>query len=370
MDIDKNQKRPSSRTSQAVIEFCRDHERFRVAELHEFVARKTGGTAPGTADRVLRCLRNLGVISYEVVGRNLYQVMETSSMEVQHTEAEYPVDQEALADCEAVIERGLAPFVEVGQALLRIREERLYRGTHKSFDDYCRERWQWSKGHANRQIEAAQVVQNLTPIGVTPKNEAQARELAPLPPEQQREVAATIDFETTTAEQIRARVKVMTKPAVPVKKDNPTSPIEQSIIKFCAAHAQFRGPELREYVLKATGIEDSSGVHYVLQRLQQRGVIEHRLVNRRGSVYEWHSKKTENEFSNLLDELRRRRKEIHDKNAKGRWLPDNVGKLEYRQILDWIESELEQRCGKSVNGRAKNSPNLNGHGENNNGNED
>jgi hypothetical protein len=93
-----------------------------------------------------------------------------------------------LAECETAIERGLATFVEVGQALLRIRDERLYRSSHKTFEEYCRERWGWSKTHANRQIEAAGVAQNLTPIGVKPENEAQARVLAPLPPDMQREV--------------------------------------------------------------------------------------------------------------------------------------------------------------------------------------
>ena len=40
----------------------------------------------------------------------------------------------ALAECEAVIERGLATFVEVGRALLHIRDERLYRAAHRTFE--------------------------------------------------------------------------------------------------------------------------------------------------------------------------------------------------------------------------------------------
>jgi hypothetical protein len=104
----------------------------------------------------------------------------------------------ALRDCEAVIERGVKTFVEVGQALLRIRDERLYRVDYKTFEEYCRDRWGWNRRYANRQIEAAGVVENLTPMGVTPEilgpmgpipqNERQARELAPLPPDGQRAV--------------------------------------------------------------------------------------------------------------------------------------------------------------------------------------
>lgn len=95
-----------------------------------------------------------------------------------------------LGELEAVIEGGLRTFVEVGAALLEIRDRRLYREQgFKTFEDYCQERWKWSRRHVNRQIEAAGVVRNLGPMGPTvPENERQARQLVPLPPEEQREV--------------------------------------------------------------------------------------------------------------------------------------------------------------------------------------
>ena len=52
---------------------------------------------------------------------------------------------------------------------------RLYRLSHDTFEDYCKERWGMSKTHANRMIDSAEVVGNLTPIGVTPATESQAR---------------------------------------------------------------------------------------------------------------------------------------------------------------------------------------------------
>jgi hypothetical protein len=71
-----------------------------------------------------------------------------------------------------------------------IRDRRKYRiegfGT---FEEYCRERWNWSRSYVHRQIEASQVAQNLLPIGTIPKNEAQARELARLELPEHREVA-------------------------------------------------------------------------------------------------------------------------------------------------------------------------------------
>jgi hypothetical protein len=103
----------------------------------------------------------------------------------------------------------------VGNALLEIRERRLYREQFSRFEDYCQDRWNWSRAHAYRLIDAAQVVHNVSPIGDTPKNEAQARELVKLPPEEQREVAATVDFRTATAAEIRARVKQRRAAAAP-----------------------------------------------------------------------------------------------------------------------------------------------------------
>lgn len=113
-----------------------------------------------------------------------------------------------LAALEAIIERGKQTFIVVGQALLEICNRRLYREQgFKTFGAYCGNRWGLSRAYAYRQIDAAKVIQNLSPIGDIPLTEAQARELARLSPEQQREVAATVDFSKTTAAEIRALVR-------------------------------------------------------------------------------------------------------------------------------------------------------------------
>lgn len=95
-------------------------------------------------------------------------------------------DQCALAECEAIIERGRDTFVEVGNALLRIREERLYRAEFGTFQEYCEAKWQMSKTHANRLIDAAEIAENLTPTGVTPSSERASRPLKSLPVRAQR----------------------------------------------------------------------------------------------------------------------------------------------------------------------------------------
>ena len=63
--------------------------------------------------------------------------------------------QQQLASQEAIIERGLASFVEVGSALEVIRVQRLYRDSHGSFEDYCRSRWGLDARQAYRKIAAS-----------------------------------------------------------------------------------------------------------------------------------------------------------------------------------------------------------------------
>lgn len=63
---------------------------------------------------------------------------------------------------------------------MRIRESRLYRSTHGTFEEYCVQKWQLSKSHANRLVAASSAVEVVTPIGVIPSSEAQARPLTKL----------------------------------------------------------------------------------------------------------------------------------------------------------------------------------------------
>lgn len=93
-----------------------------------------------------------------------------------------------LAACESIVDSGIQSFVEVGNALMKIAEGRLYRSTHGTFEPYVRERYQMSARHAYRLCEAAKVVNDLRPIGHNLQSEAQARELAKVEPEKRVEV--------------------------------------------------------------------------------------------------------------------------------------------------------------------------------------
>lgn len=96
-----------------------------------------------------------------------------------------------LEAAEAVIESGLRTFVDVGNALLSIRDGRGYRlQGHGTFEDYCRARWGFTRMRASQLIAAAEVVANVNHGLQPPANERQARALSELEPEQQREAWA------------------------------------------------------------------------------------------------------------------------------------------------------------------------------------
>ncbi len=80
--------------------------------------------------------------------------------------------------------------LDLGNALTLIRDCRLYRADYKTFEAYCRLKWQFGKAYAYRLISAAEVVAHLSTIGDTalPENEAQVRPLIGLTPEQVRKV--------------------------------------------------------------------------------------------------------------------------------------------------------------------------------------
>lgn len=94
---------------------------------------------------------------------------------------------------ETRVELGLKAFWEIGQALNQIRDKRLYRENYKTFEEYCITRWEMCRRSAYQLISAAMVVENVRNCAqILPLNEAQARPLTALPPEQQREAWAKV----------------------------------------------------------------------------------------------------------------------------------------------------------------------------------
>ena len=94
-------------------------------------------------------------------------------------------EREILQKHETTIKKGLNTFVEVGQALLEIRENKLYRIEYNTFEEYCQEKWQMPSRVARRLISSKKTMDNLGPVGPKPTSERQVRPLTSLEPEVQ-----------------------------------------------------------------------------------------------------------------------------------------------------------------------------------------
>ncbi|MGD1087088.1 MAG: hypothetical protein ABSA47_20315 [Verrucomicrobiota bacterium] len=125
---------------------------------------------------------------------------------------------------ETVIRSGWTTFLDVGRALLTIRDERLYKDKYTEFADYCRVEWGFSKTHVNRQIAASHVVDVLTPIGAKIENESVARPMTGL-----------------TDDQIRKTYETAQKLAEKEKKTITAAIVKKAAIKFKPAKPEGEG---------------------------------------------------------------------------------------------------------------------------------
>lgn len=97
-----------------------------------------------------------------------------------------PEERNYLGQLENVVSAGLRSFASVGRALGLIRDKQLYRETHDTFEAYLDDKWNISRQHATRLMEAAEIATQLqkSPTGAVPETERQVRPLASLEPDQ------------------------------------------------------------------------------------------------------------------------------------------------------------------------------------------
>ncbi|OUL29678.1 hypothetical protein BV378_05780 [Nostoc sp. RF31YmG] len=109
-------------------------------------------------------------------------------------------------------------FYEAGTALRQLRERRLYRSTHRNFEDYCRDRFGFSRRHPYRLIDAAMVINNLENFCVQfghilPAKESICRPMTGLEPEQQRrawqEAMQSTDGKQPTGQLVKRIVELL-----------------------------------------------------------------------------------------------------------------------------------------------------------------
>jgi hypothetical protein len=93
---------------------------------------------------------------------------------------------------ERVVTAGLQSWIEVGEALIEIRDSRLYRIEAKTFEEYCRNKFRLEKSRVHQLMSGSKIVasldlENSTKVEVT---ERAVREIAKLAPERRAEVFA------------------------------------------------------------------------------------------------------------------------------------------------------------------------------------
>ena len=96
-----------------------------------------------------------------------------------------------LATCEAALDNLRVAFWAAGKALQVIRDARLYRGTHATFEEYVEQQWDISRPQAYRLIDAWPLAERLSPMG-DKLNERQIRELLPLADRHGQDAAVTV----------------------------------------------------------------------------------------------------------------------------------------------------------------------------------
>lgn len=140
-----------------------------------------------------------------------------------------PAEIETLDAQERTIADGLETFMSVGEALVVIRDKRLYRAEYKQFEEYCRNRWGFSKTHANRLIAASTTAKELAEVSpLAPKTETLIRPLTGMPTAMARKVwkevlktsAEAENPKRITAAFVRQVAREMNpKATIPRKKD-------------------------------------------------------------------------------------------------------------------------------------------------------
>ncbi|MCP3965822.1 MAG: DNA methylase [Lentisphaerae bacterium] len=102
----------------------------------------------------------------------------------------YELSDKHLKNLESIIQKFRKDFYAVGKALKEIHEKHYYQKlSFKTFESYVNLRWDMSRSHAYRLIDAVLVIDNITPIGdILPKNEAQVRVLSKLDSVSQQKV--------------------------------------------------------------------------------------------------------------------------------------------------------------------------------------
>lgn len=138
-----------------------------------------------------------------------------------------PEERDDLTTCEAALDELRTAFWAAGKALQTIRDARLYRENHATFEDYCQARWDMTRTHADRLIRAWPLAERLAPIGANAINEGQVRELVALATRHGFDAAATVYGTVADEAHVTAAVLRGAVAALPPDRFDPVEAAQQ-----------------------------------------------------------------------------------------------------------------------------------------------
>jgi hypothetical protein len=119
-----------------------------------------------------------------------------------------PAEEADLAMCEAALDNLRVAFWAAGKALQTVRDARLYRGSHDTFEEYVEQRWDMSVRQAYRLIAAWPVAERVSPVGPA-LTESQVRELLPVADSHGPEAAAVVYQAVAETDGVRVTASVL-----------------------------------------------------------------------------------------------------------------------------------------------------------------
>ncbi|MEV7012022.1 hypothetical protein [Streptosporangium sp. NPDC051022] len=206
-------------------------------------------------------------------------------------------ERDDLAACEAAIDGLRVAFWAAGKALQVIRDARLYRATHTTFEEYCEDRWEMSRSYANRLIREWPLAEALVPIGTKTLTESHVRELLPLAEEHGSEAALTVYRTVVEVDGVRVTAAILkdVMSVLPDDRFDSAEAVEQ--IRTYLAGGQER-PERAEASAVETFAVEAGKLRTILQRVVKRDIVRSAATESPEEV-----KKTVAELRALLDEI-------------------------------------------------------------------
>ena len=116
-----------------------------------------------------------------------------------------------LIELEKVVVAGLQSWIEVGEALIEIRDSRLYRIEAGTFEEYCQSKFKIQKSYVYQLMTGSKVARDLS--ATADVSQKAIREIAKVAPEKRQEVfekaTATASGHVPTAREIKQVVEIV-----------------------------------------------------------------------------------------------------------------------------------------------------------------